>query len=91
MGGNRSIQPLDALMVIREARYLSGNDLRKTVEVIDMYTYLKRRGELVEVAHFRTTVKICIKDVKSGRVWPLEVNRDMPVTIIGKDHRGTND
>lgn len=72
-------------MVIREARYLSGNDLGKTVGIAVPYTYIRNRGELVEVAHYRTTTMICIKNTDSGRTWTYELNGHMPVAITGKE------
>lgn len=62
-------------MVIREARYLSGNDIGKTIIAG------KNRGTLEEIGADDHTIEIWIK----GAYRPALLDRSTPVTIIGRN------
>ena len=64
-------------MVIREARYLSGNDIGKTIIAG------KHRGTLEEIGADDHNVEIWVK----GTTRPALLDRSTPVTIIGQKRK----
>lgn len=82
VGSNRSIQSLDALMVIREARYLSGNDLGKGFKVGDFAS-----GQITAIEFARGVVTITYLSLLLTPSFTV-LDPKTPVTIIGKESKG---